>query len=137
MLSIRTLAVMALVAVVATVSAVPAANRVEPLAALPTNMQDYRWCTTAKTAIACYNLCGGDNGGNYASIRAIATMAFIAVIATVSAAPAAELLEAVAQSSDIPDGYKFCTTRPVDYMACWNYCGRKGYWYLDPKCCCP
>ncbi|KAF9982150.1 hypothetical protein BGZ75_006479 [Mortierella antarctica] len=66
MLSIRAIAVMALVAVVATVSAAPAASPLEAMAALPPNVGDYYRCTTAGNYKACYNLCGGDNGGNYA-----------------------------------------------------------------------
>ncbi|KAG9321031.1 hypothetical protein KVV02_004992 [Mortierella alpina] len=55
------------------------------------------------------------------SIRAMAAMAFIAVVATVSAAPAAEPVQALADFP-VPDGYKFCTTRPISYMKCWEYC---------------
>ncbi|KAF9934495.1 hypothetical protein BGZ67_003814 [Mortierella alpina] len=55
------------------------------------------------------------------SIRAIAAMAFIAVVAIVSAAPAAEPVQALADFP-VPDGYKFCTTRPIGYMKCWEYC---------------
>ncbi|KAF9966721.1 hypothetical protein BGZ70_001502 [Mortierella alpina] len=67
MLSIRSIAVMALVAAVATVGAAPAASPVEAMAALPSNIEDYRYCSTAASnSKACYNLCGGDNGGNYA-----------------------------------------------------------------------
>ena len=64
-------------------------------------------------------------------------MAFLAVVATVSAAPAAMPIEALADSFPVPDGYKFCTTRPISYMRCWEYCGKKGYWYDDVNCCCP
>lgn len=71
------------------------------------------------------------------SIRAIAAMALVAVIATVSAAPAAEPAEAIAASITVPPGYKFCTTRPKTYMQCWEYCGRGGYWWIEPDCCCP
>lgn len=66
MFSVRVIAVMALIAAVATVSAAPAGKSVEALAALPPNIDDYRYCTTASGPTACYNLCGGDNGGNYA-----------------------------------------------------------------------
>ncbi|CAO3574613.1 unnamed protein product [Mortierella alpina] len=66
MFSIRSIVVMAFVAAVATVSAAPAASPVEAMAALPSNIEDYYRCTTASNAKACYNLCGGDNGGHYA-----------------------------------------------------------------------
>ncbi|KAG0206974.1 hypothetical protein BGX28_001723, partial [Mortierella sp. GBA30] len=56
-------------------------------------------------------------------------MAIVAVAATVSAAPVAEPVEVLAAGFPVPDGYAFCTTRPNDYMSCYNYCGRKGYWW--------
>ncbi|KAF9575203.1 hypothetical protein EC968_004139 [Mortierella alpina] len=48
------------------------------------------------------------------SIRAIAAMALVAVVATVNAAPAAaEPVMALSDNFPVPDGYRFCTTRPA------------------------
>ncbi|KAG0375485.1 hypothetical protein BGX24_009025 [Mortierella sp. AD032] len=77
------------------------------------------------------------------SIRSLPLLAVVAIVASASAIPAVEpptQVEAAAAAAATftpPVGYPWCSTRPTDYMRCWEWCGKKGYWYIDPHCCCP
>ncbi|KFH72815.1 hypothetical protein MVEG_00041 [Podila verticillata NRRL 6337] len=79
------------------------------------------------------------------SIRSLPLLAIVAIVASVSAVPVIEpptqveaaALAAAAAGTFPPVGYPHCSTRPKDYMRCWEWCGKKGYWYTEPDCCCP
>ncbi|KAF9212053.1 hypothetical protein BGZ59_007284 [Podila verticillata] len=73
------------------------------------------------------------------SIRSLPLLAIVAIVASVSAVPVIEpptQVEAAALAAAAA-GYPHCSTRPKDYMRCWEWCGKKGYWYTEPDCCCP
>ncbi|KAK3811393.1 MAG: hypothetical protein JOS17DRAFT_763506 [Linnemannia elongata] len=80
------------------------------------------------------------------SIRSLPLLAIVAILASVSALPAVEPptqaeaaapVAAPAADTFPPVGYPSCSTRPQNYMRCWEWCGKKGYWWVEPNCCCP